>query len=222
MNTVNSIHHLIPLVCVNHTLICNVDAYGNWVEGYQTDPAQIVTEDMVTQVFTKMATEIKTKTWGLHDRNRVCFISILKGGLYTQYRLLQLLPQTALFVGHIGRSSYRKRTVASKLKATYDLDLTPKIIQGALVWLIDDIADTGSTIQSAYKAIEQYHPKKIMIATLVNKGWKNLLANIDVCGFNVEHKYDPFIVGCGMGLEEVYRNGSSLYEVQFERNDRCS
>ena len=217
MGKVGDLHHLVPLVCGDRTLFYGPDSFSNWADGYQGYPVQLVDEAGVTKVLQQMATEMVTRTWIRY--HRVCLISILKGGLYTQYRLLQYLPQTALFVGHIGRSSYRKQTKSSKLRVTYDLDLDPHLVQGSLVWLIDDIADTGATIKSACDAIEKYHPSEILVATLINKGWKNKNKKIDIVGFNVEHGYDPFIVGCGMGFGESYRNLSSLYEIQFE--EKC-
>jgi len=218
MNNITDIHQLIPLVCVNHTLLSSTMAYVDWIDGYQTWPAQIVTEALVDQTFKDMATKIASLTWETGGNSRVCFISILKGGLYTQYRILSYLPQTSLFIGHIGRSSYRTQTRASKLKVTYDLDLNPDLVRGSFVWLIDDIADTGNTIFSAYDAIAKYNPKQICIATLINKQWKNTKVNCDVTGFTTGKGYDPFLVGCGMGLGDVYRNLSTLYEVQFEGN----
>jgi len=205
-------HHLIPLVCEGQILH---SSYGHEIFS-QWAPMTFAGDDQVATRLKWMAQKIKERTWRNYDQQkRVCIVSILKGGLYTQYQLLQNLPQTALFIGHIGRSSYRKGTRSSKIKSTYHLDLHRDLIRNSIVWLVDDIADTGKTLAHARDAIAEMCPAQIYIATLINKYIKSSEhIHVDVSGFFA--KGDPFVVGCGMGLGESYRNLHGLYEVQFE------
>jgi hypoxanthine phosphoribosyltransferase len=217
MNTVGDPHHLVPLVCEGQIIHPSYghEIFGQWTNGTFPAPMTFAGDDQVAARLKWMAKTIEDITWrGCNRHQRVCIVSILKGGLYTQYQLLQYLPQTALFIGHIGRSSYREGTGSSKIKATYHLDLHRDLIQNSTVWLIDDIADTGKTLAHARDAIAEMHPARIYTATLINKYIKSREhIHVDVSGFFA--KGDPFVVGCGMGLGESYRNLHGLYEVQF-------
>jgi hypoxanthine phosphoribosyltransferase len=170
------------------------------------------------------------------NQEKMTFIGILKGGLFTTYSLLALFAHKKydIRVGHLGLSSYGNgSTSTGKLKVTYPLDLAPEDINGRDVWIIDDVIDSGLTLDEAYMIIaDNYEPKSIKIAVLVDKKKNRIKQDImdvpDVVGYTYEE--DGFLVGCGMGEGEKYRHLNCLYELtelespclgEVDKDPRC-
>ena len=81
--------------------------------------------------------------------------------------------------------------------------------------LVEDIIDSGLTIEFLYEHILSLNPKDITIVTLLSK--KNnykLNFNIDIIGFEIGSN---FVVGYGLDLNHKYRNLNSLYGLE-EKN----
>jgi len=72
------------------------------------------------------------------------------------------------------------------------------------VLVVDDVFDTGESIESVCQAVEIFNPKTIKTVVLINKN-KQRECGIkpDFVGFNVA---DNFIIGYGMDYNDYYRN----------------
>jgi hypoxanthine phosphoribosyltransferase len=77
-------------------------------------------------------------------------------------------------------------------------------MEGNNVLIVDDVFDTGESLQSVWEAVNIFGPKTIKTAVLINK-YKQRDCEIkpDFVGFNVA---DKFIVGYGMDYNNYYRN----------------
>ncbi|MCS6783700.1 MAG: phosphoribosyltransferase [Candidatus Caldarchaeum sp.] len=96
-------------------------------------------------------------------------VGILRGGVIVADLLSDILDIPEVYV--VGCRSY-KGTEAGELKIYHDLMLTG--LQGRSVLLVDDIADTGSTLDAAAeKLLKPRNPKKIRTATLLKKPWSS-------------------------------------------------
>lgn len=94
-------------------------------------------------------------------------IGVLRGGVIVANLLSDVLDVREVYV--VGCRSY-KGTEAGELKVYHDLVLGG--LEGRNVLLVDDIADTGSTLDAAVeKLIKPRNPKKIKTATLFRKPW---------------------------------------------------
>lgn len=77
-------------------------------------------------------------------------------------------------------------------------------IRGKNVIIVEDILDTGSTLDFVLDHLSSYKPKSLEICTLLSKPSRRKI--------NVEAKYvgftipDEFVVGYGLGYNEEYRN----------------
>jgi len=176
-----------------------------------------------------MALKIRQKCCGAEDKEsgtcnldfegKLCFVSILKGGLYIAYRIFSNLyfgENSDVVFGCLGISSYKHDVVSSKRPVvTYPLDLDMSLIQGRDVWIIDDIVDTGLTLSTAIDILKCYGPKSIQTAILVDKvhcrAENGLVDKPDVVGFTYEGS--EFLVGAGLGYGESYRGLNCLYEL---------
>ncbi len=77
-------------------------------------------------------------------------------------------------------------------------------LTGKNVLIVEDIIDTGLTMDYLVRTIRQKNPRTIKICTLLHKKVKTRInINIDYCGFEVP---DKFVVGYGLDYNNMYRN----------------
>lgn len=94
-------------------------------------------------------------------------VGVLRGGVIVADLLSDVLDIREVYV--VGCSSY-KGTKAGELKIYHDLMLSG--LHGRHVLLVDDVADTGSTLGAVVeKLLKPRQPRKIRTATLLKKPW---------------------------------------------------
>lgn len=99
-------------------------------------------------------------------------------------------------------SSYGNRTSSSGVvRLTYDLS-TP--IMGRDVLVVEDIIDTGLTMNYLLENLKTRMPNSIRICSLLEKP-ERLLAPVDIdyLGFTIDNH---FVIGYGLDFEDKYRN----------------
>ncbi len=102
----------------------------------------------------------------------------------------------------ISVSSYGNGTAPGAVRLVKDLE-TP--IDGRDVLLIEDIIDTGYTIEYLRRSFGARNPASFRVCTLVDKvARRERPTDIDYAGFHLSD--DEFIVGYGMDYAELYRN----------------
>src|SRR5215813_3281729 len=101
----------------------------------------------------------------------------------------------------IAVSSYGKDTKSSgQVKLNKDLDSS---IEGKTVLVVEDILDTGLTLQYLLRVLQQRKPKHLRVAVLLDK-FERRIADVhaDYVGFVIP---DEFVVGYGLDYAERYR-----------------
>ena len=84
-----------------------------------------------------------------------------------------------------------------------NLDMLPEIT-GHDVLLVDDIFDTGHTLQEVVQLLQDRSPCSIKSAVLVRKrGKQEVPLSPDYIGFEIP---DVFVVGYGLDYNDTYRN----------------
>lgn len=87
-------------------------------------------------------------------------------------------------------------------------------IENRNVLVVDDILDTGETLNSVIESIKILKPKTIKTIVLLNKNVKKEFdIKLDFCGFNVENK---FLVGYGLDFNGYYRNMQDICVLKNE------
>jgi hypoxanthine phosphoribosyltransferase len=78
-------------------------------------------------------------------------------------------------------------------------------INGRHVLLVEDIVDTGMTLNYVVKTLLLREPASLAAVTLLDRPYRRLVEDIPVryVGFTVP---DEFFVGYGFDLDERYRN----------------
>ena len=128
-------------------------------------------------------------------------IGILKGA-YAFYADLARAIDLPLKVDFLVVSSYAGKARSSgKIKVLTELT---EDIAGRDVLLVEDIVDSGCTVQHLRKAIGARKPKSIKVCALLNKpDRRQVEVKVDYVGFNIPNK---FVVGYGLDYRQNYRN----------------
>lgn len=88
-------------------------------------------------------------------------------------------------------------------------------IQGWDVILVDDIVDTGYTLNFVRKLLLDRHPRSLKICALLDKSERRKVkVPIDYCGFVIP---DYFVMGYGLDIDENGRNLPYICSVDLER-----
>lgn len=136
-----------------------------------------------------------------YDGEPVFVIGILKGACVFVSDLIREidLPVTLDFMSV---SSYGMSTESSGIvKIIKDLDMD---ITGLNVIIVEDIIDTGLTLNYLREYLGARHVKSLKICTLLDKPHRRKCDVVaDYVGFEIE---DKFIVGYGIDCKEQFRN----------------
>ena len=104
---------------------------------------------------------------------------------------------------------------ASSYQGTKSMDLNLDSIESDKfknknILIVEDIIDTGKTMNKIYSDIQKCNPKDIKLITLLNKNTKNrnLQFEIDWIGFNIIDKY---VIGYGMDYNNLFRYLKDVY-----------
>jgi hypoxanthine phosphoribosyltransferase len=128
-------------------------------------------------------------------------VGVLKGAVFFLSDLARGIPGEVSF-DFIAVSSYGKNTRSSgQVRLTKDLDAS---IEGKTVIVVEDILDTGMTLQYLLRVFEQRKPKRLRVAVLLDKPERRIAAvHADYVGFTIPNE---FVVGFGLDYAERYRN----------------
>ena len=106
-------------------------------------------------------------------------------------------------------NSYVGKETSGKIQLEKDININ---IEDRRVIIVEDIIDTGLTMDYLHKHISAYNPKDITIVTLLSKNNNYTLNfNIDIVGFEITSE---FVVGYGLDLDQRFRQLDSLYTLE--------
>ena len=137
----------------------------------------------------------------------VHLICILKGSIFFVCELAKriTLPVTMDFMQV---SSYGAETKSSGVvKLSKDLD---EPLQGKNVIIVEDIIDSGRTLNHLVKLLGQRNPKSM---TLLDKPSRRVMdVEVKYTGFQIP---DEFVVGYGLDYDQRYRNLPYIGIIEF-------
>lgn len=130
----------------------------------------------------------------------VLAVCILKGAFMFFADIIREL-KIPVTVDFIIASSYIKTTSTGEVKILYE---PREEIAGRDVLLIDDIADTGISINFIRERLLFLQPASLKTCVLFDKRVRRIVdVPIDYAGFEIP---DEFVVGYGLDFENKYRN----------------
>ncbi|MFA6008460.1 MAG: hypoxanthine phosphoribosyltransferase [Desulfobacteraceae bacterium] len=114
-------------------------------------------------------------------------------------------------IGFVGVSSYGSGTESSrKITVTKQLDID---IEGKDVLIVEDIVDTGWTLQFISNYLKSFSPRTLKICSLIDKSERR---EVNVVVDYACHKVsEGFLVGYGLDHNENYRNLPAIYHLKL-------
>jgi hypoxanthine phosphoribosyltransferase len=131
----------------------------------------------------------------------VCLIGILKGCYLFLADLVREID-LPLITEFVGISSYGDETESSGIvQITSDLS---RSVEGYDLLIVEDIIDTGLTMQYLLENLQTRRPESIRVCTLLHKPDNaSVQVPIDYVGFTIPNE---FVIGYGLDLAGRFRN----------------
>lgn len=157
----------------------------------------IITKEEISKAIEKAGKEIDA----MYDGRPILLVSILKGSFVFLADLCRAVS-VPCEVGFMCAKSYYQGTVSTGVvKITMDLD---QDISKYHVIIVEDIVDTGRTLNDVVNMLKQRGPLSIKVVTLLDKPSRRLVDfKADIALFTIP---DFFVIGYGLDCGELYRN----------------
>lgn len=168
------------------------------MESISYDKGEImITQEQILQRAKEIGEQISRDFQG----EEVVVIGILKGAVLWLADVVKNI-KLDVRIDFIACSSYGATTKSSGVvKINKDLDVS---IEGKNVIIVEDIVDSGITLNYLKGYLEARGPKIVKICTLLDKPeGRRIKLDADYIGFTVE---DKFIIGYGLDYDQKYRN----------------
>ena len=150
-----------------------------------------------------------------YEGRQLTVVGVLTGSVVLMADLIRLIHQP-MRVGVIQTSSYRGATTTRG-----DLIINSELmldISGRDVLLVDDIFDTGHTLEKVVAKLHDFSPASVRSAVLLRKeGRQESSYEPDFTAFNIP---DEFVVGYGLDYEDMYRNLPYLASLEADDLER--
>jgi len=155
--------------------------------------------DAVTKMADKMNTELAEKD--------VIFMGILNGSFMFASDLFKLIKLNCC-ITFVKVASYHGTSSSGVVKSLIGIN---ENIKGKTVVILEDIIDTGGTLENIISQLKGYEPSEIMIATFLFKpeAFKKSY-KIDYIGIEIPN---DFIVGYGLDYDGYGRNLPEIYTL---------
>jgi hypoxanthine phosphoribosyltransferase len=138
-------------------------------------------------------------------------VGVLKGA-YAFYADLARAIRIPMRVDFLIVTSYGSQSKTSgRVKVVTELT---EDIKGKEVLLVEDIVDSGLTVQYLIKTLSKHKPKSIKVCTLLSKPERRTIeVPLEYIGFKIPNKY---VVGYGLDYQQKYRNLPYLAVLDME------
>ena len=136
-----------------------------------------------------------------YDGQDLVLISVLKGSIIFMADLVRAIT-TPHEIDFMATSSYGAATHSSGVvRILKDLNVS---IQGRNVLVVEDIIDSGHTLNYLLRLLQERQPASLRIVTLLDKPERRSVPiEVDWVGFSIPNE---FVVGYGLDYNELYRN----------------
>jgi hypoxanthine phosphoribosyltransferase len=164
-------------------------------------PAETMEVLLTHEQIHKRIAEIGAQITRDYAGERIVLVGVLKGAAIFLADLARTIKVDATF-DFVAVSSYGKGTRSSgAVKLIKDLDNS---VEGKNIIIVEDILDTGLTLNFLRKLMLQHHPKSMRIATFLDKPSRRVMEiEADYVCFSIPNH---FVIGYGMDFDERYRN----------------
>lgn len=157
----------------------------------------IVTQEQMRSRIRELGKQISADYVG----KDLVLVGVLKGA-YAFFADLARAIRIPVRIDFIIVTSYGTQVKTSG-KVKLMTELTEKI-KGKDVLLVEDIVDSGLTVQYLTKALAKQKPRSIKVCTLLSKPERRVVdVQLQYIGFKIPNQY---VVGYGLDYQQKYRN----------------
>ena len=162
-----------------------------------------ITEEQILKEVDRVAQEINRD---LKEKNPL-FLSVLNGSFMFTADLMKRI-NIPCEISFVKLASYQGISSTGKITEVIGIN---EDISGRCVVIVEDIVDTGFTMQRLLETLGTRNPKEIHIASLLVKPEKlQVPLNIEYAAMNIPN---DFIVGYGLDYAGLGRNYKDIYTV---------
>ena len=157
----------------------------------------LITEDEIKEAIARVGKEISDS----YDGRPILLVSILKGAFVFMADLCRAIT-VPCEIGFMAAKSYYSGTVSTgAVKITMDLD---QDISKYHVIIVEDIIDTGRTLNDVVNLLKTREPLSLKVVTLLDEPSRRVVDfQADIALFTIP---DHFVIGYGLDFDEYYRN----------------
>ncbi|MCO5182784.1 MAG: hypoxanthine phosphoribosyltransferase [Anaerolineae bacterium] len=165
---------------------------------YDDIASVLIDEDRLQARIQELAQEIEDD---YQDVDNLLLLCVLKGAIMFLGNLSLLIKRPHV-LDFMAVSSYGSGTSSSgAVKIVLDLKTD---ISDKHVLIVEDIIDSGHTLDYLRRTLLARKPETLRICTLLNKpSRREIDVQVDYIGFDIP---DKFVVGYGLDFDEQYRN----------------
>lgn len=144
-----------------------------------------------------------------YEGKSIHMICILRGSIMFFAELAKKI-KVPVTMDFMQVSSYDDDTRSGKLRITKELD---DEIDGMDCLIVEDIIDSGKTLDMIKKMLSARNAKSLKICTLLDKpSRREVEVEVDYIGFEIP---DEFVVGYGLDYAQKYRNLPYLARLEL-------
>ena len=130
----------------------------------------------------------------------IVLIGILKGSIMFMTELAKNIKSNT-YLDFMEITSYEGTESTGNIKINKDVRNS---IKGKDVIIVEDIVDTGRTLEFLLKYLNEKEPNSIKVVAMLSKPSRRIIdINADYVGFEIE---DKLVIGYGLDYNEKYRN----------------
>jgi hypoxanthine phosphoribosyltransferase len=164
----------------------------------------LLSRDQISAIVKDLAERISKD----YPQGSLVLICVLKGAFMFLSDLIRFL-RIPVQVDFVRLASYGSgMTSSGMIEITKDVEIP---LEGKDVLIIEDIVDSGRTLQFLRNRISLSSPRSVKICTFLNKqARREVEINADYVGKEIDN---VFVVGYGIDFNEAYRNLPEIYYV---------
>jgi hypoxanthine phosphoribosyltransferase len=163
----------------------------------------VYSKEEITAAVQRLADTISNDYAG----QELLLVVVLKGAFFFAADLSRRL-RLPLEIDFVKLASYIGRETSGMVKITKDVET---IIAGKNVLVVEDIIDTGLTVDFLLRYLAGRGPKSLKVCTLIDKRQRRQSdVTADYTGLFCNK---GFLVGYGLDMDESYRELDAIYEV---------
>ncbi|WP_244835222.1 hypoxanthine phosphoribosyltransferase [Clostridium sp. BJN0001] len=165
----------------------------------------LISKEDIEEKISELGKRISTD----YDGKKLYVLSLLRGSFIFTADLVRAIDINVK-IGFMTTSSYENNSISSgKVKIVNDVKDS---LEGYDVLIVDDIVDTGITMNFVKEHILKLNPQSVKTCSLLDKpSRREVTIQPDYCCFSIK---DVFVAGYGLNYGDYYRNVPYIFNFE--------